>query len=141
MSAQDTANLVRQVYDDYNDRQFDHAAGLVANDYAWTMIPTGQTFNGPDGMRQYLAAWDQGFPESKVEITNVVASGEHAVVEFTGRGVHTGPLQTPAGEIPATGKRVELQFCDVYQVRGGKLAGGRTYFDMASLMRQLGLID
>ena len=140
MAAQETASLVRQVYDAYNDRQFDHAASLVTDDFNWTMVATGQTFNGPDGMRQYLTGWAQGFPESKVEITNVFAAGDDAVVEFTGRGVHTGPLQTPAGEIPATGKRVELQFCEVHQARGGKLSSGRSYFDMASLMRQLGLI-
>ncbi len=141
MSAQDTASLVRQVYDAYNDRQFDHAAQLVTDDYEWTMVPTGQSFHGPDGMREYLAGWDRGFPESKVEITNVITSGEHAIVEFTGRGVHGGPLQTPMGEIPPTGKRAEVNFCDVYEIRGGKLRRGRSYFDMATLMRQLGLLS
>jgi steroid delta-isomerase-like uncharacterized protein len=137
-----TANheaLVRSVYTAYNDRDFDRAAAAVADNYEWTMVPTQQVFNGPDGMRQYLAAWADGFPSSKVEVTNVIVAGDRAVVEFTGRGVHSGTLRTPAGDIPATGRSAELQFCDIYEIAGGKLRRGRSYFDMASLMRQLGL--
>lgn len=137
----DTSSLVREVYDAYNERQFDRAADLVTDDYAFTMVPTGQTFNGPDGMREFLQTWATGFPESSVEITNIVLGESQAAVEYTGRGVHSGPLRSPAGEIPATGKRVELQFCDVFSIRDGKLAGGRTFFDMATMMRQLGLLD
>lgn len=137
----DTSSLVREIYAAYNDRQFDRAAELVTDDFVFTMVPTGQTLNGPDGMRQFLQTWATGFPESAVEITNVIAGEDWATVEYTGRGVHSGPLQTPTGEIPATGRSAELQFCDVFRVRDGKLSEGRTYFDMATMMRQLGLLD
>lgn len=137
----DVASLVQEVYDAYNDRQFDRAAELVTDDFELTMVSTGQTFNGPDGLRQFLQAWATGFPESSVEVTNIIAGESQAAIEYTGRGVHDGPLQTPAGEIPATGRQVELQFCDVFNIRDGKLAGGSTYFDMATMMRQLGLLD
>ncbi|CAN5276715.1 hypothetical protein BH23CHL1_BH23CHL1_03260 [soil metagenome] len=137
----DTSSLVREVYDAYNDREFDRAAELAADDYSFTMVPTGQTFKGPDGMREFLQNWADGFPESSVEITNIVLGESQAAVEYTGRGVHSGPLRSPAGEIPATGKQVEMKFCDVFSIRDGKLAGGATYFDMASMMRQLGLLD
>ena len=61
------------------------------------------------------------------------------VVEFTGRGTHTGPLSGPSGVMPPTQKRVELQLCDVWEVNGGKLANLRSYFDTATLMSQLGV--
>lgn len=137
----DTSSLVREIYAAYNDRQFDRASDLVTDDFAFTMVPTGQTLNGPDGMRRFLQTWATGFPESSVEITNVIVGEDGASVEYTGRGVHSGPLQTPAGEIPATGKSAQLQFCDVFKIRDGKLSEGRTYFDMATMMRQLGLLD
>lgn len=137
----DTSSLVREIYAAYNDREFDRAAGLVTSDFTFTMVPTGQTHNGPEGMRQFLQIWATGFPESSVEITNVIVGEDGASVEYTGRGVHSGPLQTPAGEIPATGKSAQLRFCDVFRIRDGKLSEGRTYFDMATMMRQLGLLD
>ena len=137
--ATDHATLVRSVYSAYNDRAFDRAAALVSDDYEWLMIPTQQTFHGADGMQQYLAGWAEGFPDSVVEVTNVIVGDGQAMVEFTGRGTHSGTLTTPMGAIAATGKQAELHFCDVYEIAGDKLRRGRTYFDLATLMRQLGL--
>lgn len=51
------------------------------------------------------------------------------VVEFVGRGAHEGALKSAAGDIPATGRRVEIPFREVHGVRDGKLASTRSYFD------------
>jgi predicted ester cyclase len=58
-----------------------------------------------DGSPAYNDMWAQGFPDGKVTIDRVIASGDHVVVEFTGRGTHTGTLATSIEEIPATGVR------------------------------------
>ena len=141
MTTHDYASLVKTVYTAFNDRDFDRAAAVVTNDFEFRMIPTGQDFHGPDGIRQYLAVWADGFPESAATITDVIAGDQKAVVEFTGRGVHSGTLKTPMGDIAPTGNRVELEFCDVWEIVDDKLRRGRTYFDLASLMRQLGMSD
>ena len=52
----------------------------------------------------------------------------------------TGPLQTPAGTIPATGKTLQLRFAEVFEMRDGKIKTTRAYWDTATLMRQLGLM-
>ena len=41
--------------------------------------------------------WATGFPDGRVEIENVIEDGDKVVLEFTGRGTHTGPLRTPMG--------------------------------------------
>ena len=33
-----------------------------------------------------------------------------------------------------------MPFCDVFQFRNGKIVAGRSYFDAATMMRQLGLL-
>ena len=70
----------------------------------------------------------------------MIGSDDYAVVEFVGRGTNTGPLATPQGEIPATGRAIEIPFCDVHRIEDGKITNGRSYFDMATMMRQLGLL-
>ncbi|WP_281356135.1 ester cyclase [Arthrobacter mobilis] len=45
----------------------------------------------------------------------------------------------PAGEIPPTGRHIELQIAEVYQFKDGKISLLRAYYDLATLMRQLGL--
>jgi len=61
------------------------------------------------------------------------------VGEFTGRGTHTGVLKGPTGEIPASGRRVEMSFVEFYRLHNGKISEGRIYFDAATMMAQLGI--
>lgn len=136
----DTATIARTVYEAFNDRDFERASALMSDDGEWVNVPTDERFEGRDGIRRDLEQWANAFPDGRVEITRVRAGDDWAVVEFTGRGTNTGPLATPAGEMPATGRRVELPFCDVLDIRDGKIFRGRSYFDMASMMRQLGLM-
>ena len=62
------------------------------------------------------------------------------MVEFIGRGVFTGVLHSPAGDIPPTGRQFELRFCDVYQFRDRKITRHATYYDALGFMQQLGVI-
>jgi ketosteroid isomerase-like protein len=71
----------------------------------------------------------------------MVADEEGVVVEFRGRGTHTGPLANPAGDIRATGRKVDIPFCQVYRLKGGKIVSSRLYFDTATMMGQLGLLS
>ena len=80
------------------------------------------------------------FADVSVEVLNVVESGDWAVAECVGRGTHSGPMQTPMGEVPATGKQIELHFCSVVKVRDGKIVEGRDYYDAMTIASQLGLI-
>lgn len=48
-------------------------------------------------------------------------------------------LATPAGDIPATGRSVTLQFVDVYEFADGTVHSQHLYFDTGALMAQLGL--
>ena len=41
----------------------------------------------------------------------------------------------------ATGKKIEMAFVAVVEFEGGKIAGERLYWDQASILAQLGLID
>ena len=140
MSAQDNAALACTLYDAYNARDFDRAASAVAENCELLNVPLGITFHGQEGVRQFQQGWEMAFPDSKVEVTNVVATDDQVVVEFTGRGTHSGPLYSPAGTIPATGRRLDLPFVDVHQIRDGKVASSRTYFDVMGMMQQLGLV-
>jgi steroid delta-isomerase-like uncharacterized protein len=145
MSTQEIVAFVRRGYDAYNAHQsdphwLDYATQDMAQDGEVIDIPSGMIFRGPDGLKQFLSSFSAAFPDSRVEITNLFATEEHAVVEFIVRGTHTGILQSPAGAIAPTGRSFELRFCDVYQLRNRKIARHATYYDALGLMQQLGLI-
>jgi steroid delta-isomerase-like uncharacterized protein len=140
MSAQDNAVLARRIYQLFSDDKLDQVLELVSADAETVLIPFGQTFHGRDGFRQFMQGFKGAFPDIRITITNQVATEESVVSEFTARGTHTGPLLTPAGEIPPTGRTVDFIVCEVWRIKHGQVASLHNYQDAASLMRQLGLL-
>lgn len=140
MAEEENERIARTVYEAFNDRDFDRGVALIAENGEWVNLPTGDRFHGPDGFRRNYDQWASAFPDGKCEDIHVIAGGGFVAVEFVGRGTNTGPLITPAGEIPATGRAVEVPFCDVHEIRNGKIVAGRSYFDLATMLRQLGLL-
>lgn len=133
------ADLARRLYLDWNDRDFDRLADMMTPDGEIVVVGTGEVFQGPEGARRYNTAWAEGFPDGAITVDNVLGVGDSVVVEYTGRGTHTGTLATSMGTIPPTGRSVTLKLCDVIEFEDGKVKSQRTYFDSGSLMAQLGL--
>jgi steroid delta-isomerase-like uncharacterized protein len=135
----DNADLARRMHEAWNERNFDELADGTAPDAILTVVSSGDTYEGVQGAREYAEMWVSGFPDGKVTVDRLIASGDDVVVEYTGRGTHTETLSTGMGDIPATGRSVTLQLCDVMEFKDGKVYRQRTYFDTGSMMAQLGL--
>ena len=57
-------------------------------------------------------------------------------------GVNTGDMPMPDGStIPATGKTVEMNGCQVVQFKDGKMIKATQYYNMMTMMVQLGLAE
>lgn len=142
MAAQTNAALARHIYDLFNENRFNEILGLATEDVEIVLVPFGQTFHGREGFREWMHSFKRAFPDLQItDITHQVATDDEVVNEFTARGAHRGPLMTPAGKVPPTGRWVEFKVCEVWGVRDGKLAIMRNYPDIASILRQLGAVD
>ena len=141
MSAQDNAALARKLYDAFNNHDLNACVALAAEDIEVMLVPFGQTFNGKEGFRAFMAGFAQAFPDLTITVTNQIATEDQVVSECRWRGTNNGPLMSPQGEIPATGKTVEgAVFCEVWAIRNGKIVSLRNYQDVATWLRQLGLV-
>jgi len=143
MTAKDNTTLVRMLYDAFNNHQsdpawFDKAAAIIAEDFEG-INPRGFTRRGPVGLSDHWGIWARAFHDSNVEVTNVFSTKDQTVVEFIERGTHTGPLPGPSGDIPPTGRKAEVRFCEVYRFKNGKIVSIHTYYDALDLTRQLGV--
>jgi predicted ester cyclase len=72
------------------------------------------------------------------QVVSVVDAGDRVVVAFRMGGRHVGPLQTSAGPLPATGRRVELRVVDVLTLAGGRITG---IFMVADELGALAAVD
>ena len=134
------AELARRLHEAWNERAFDETAEATAPDGTITIVGAGTKYVGPEGARAFNTMWADGFPDGQLTVDRVIESGDYVVVEFTGRGTHTGTLVTGMGDIPPTGKSMTLELCDVMEFKDGKVQSQRTYFDTGSMMTQLGLM-
>ncbi len=129
----------RAVYDAFNQRQFDRALALCDEKCVISVIPTGQSYRGPNGMREFMQGWVNALPNCQVALRHQYATETGVVNEFHGHGVHSGVLKTQQGNIGPTQKTLDLDFCEVWEITDGKIQSIRAYFDVATMMRQLGL--
>lgn len=51
--AQDNATIARTLYEDWNKRDFDHLASLVASDGEIVLVGSDTRFQGPDGAEEF----------------------------------------------------------------------------------------
>lgn len=140
MSPDDLEAAARELNEAYNDRDWDAWIALTSPDVELVTVPTGQTFQGHAGAREFIDGWATAFPDSRIETGLVIANDAAVGMEWTGRGTHDGPLVTPAGTIPPTGQSVELAFTQFLEFEDGLIVRGRLYFDLASMLQQLGVV-
>lgn len=145
MTAQDNLALAHSLVDLYNSQQSDpmwveKSLAHFAADSTVTVVPSGRKLPGSEGYKELVENFSRAFPGSNVELTNAFATEDQLVIEFTGRGTNTGLLRLPTGDIPATGRYSELQFCEVIQCRNGKIVSFHIYFDNMTLLQNLGLV-
>ena len=95
-------------------------------------------FVGPKAVAdRYLQQW-RGFPDFKVRVRRIVVEGPNYVVtENEWRGTHRGPFFG----IPPTGKRARVRACVLWKFRGRRLRAETVYFDLATVLTQIGVIN
>ena len=94
-----------------------------------------------DQFRDYLQNFLTAFPDLHFDIKRTIAQGDQVVMNWKATGTHHGPLRTPAGgTVSPTHRKVEVAGSTTELIKDGKIACAATYWDMSTLMDQLGLM-
>jgi steroid delta-isomerase-like uncharacterized protein len=140
LSPQALTTAAKALIEAYNDRNWDRAKASITPDFVYDEVATGRRVTGVDATLEAWKGWANAFPDSKGTFQGVhVAQNETVVLEVTWTGTHQGPLETPNGPIAPTGKRIEVRGCAVIEMKGEKARTQRHYFDMVTLLRQIGV--
>lgn len=99
----------------------------------------GALLRGRDQVAAFVSALWEAFPDLHVTVGSVVEEG--GVVAIRGRitWTHRGTLRTPSGDIPPTGRRMDLTFSDDCEVQEGVIVSAHLHFDRLTLLEQLGV--
>src|SRR6266851_2537220 len=104
----------------------------LAEDMRFRNPITGES--DASGMHAVHSAIFAGFPDVEYRIERMLSQGDSVVVECTVIGTH----QAEFAGVPATGRPMNLPVAFCVEVANGKVTDWRSYFDTATLMRQVG---
>lgn len=134
----ENARVALTIFAAWNERDYDRALVVLDDDLEVVEVATGETFRGPQGLLSEYEKWAGALSDGWIDVMNVVESGEWVAMETVVRGTHDGDFPTPDGSIPPTGRQLEFEMCTVARIKDGKEILERHYFDVDSMMRQLG---
>ncbi len=138
MTQQDVTRVLKENIEAFNAGDWQRMKATLAADSSYEEAGTQRRIQGADEIVKADQAWRQAFPDAKGTIRNIFASGNSVVAEIVWEGTHKGALVSPGGSIPASGKRVKMPASMVATVQGGKIKETRHYFDMVTLLQQIG---
>lgn len=130
-------DLVRSVMDEVNRGNLDGLRDALAADYMRhsQATTTAPEIRGRDQMMEFFEATFSAFPDWHESIELMVAEGDKVAYITTGTGTHQGAF----GDIPATGKQVEITNFIVHRIEDGKIVETWTGWDNLAMLMQVGL--
>lgn len=140
MSTQTNLQLTQQLHELFSQGKHDEVFEMADENIETIAYSLGMHVQGKAAFRDFFMGFANAFPDIAIHPKNTFESGDQVCVEFDAYGTNNGPLMTPAGEVPPTGRKVTFNVCEVHQWKNGKLTRLANYQDAVSLMRQLGLL-
>jgi len=123
----------------YNAKDWDKVRHSVTTNFIYDEVGTDRKTQGVDKVISMWKEWAVALPDSKATINASHVSGSTVVLEVTWTGTHSGSLNLPKGPVAGTGKRINMRGAQVLEITGGKVSTQRHYFDMATMLNQLGI--
>jgi steroid delta-isomerase-like uncharacterized protein len=107
----------------------------LSPDCAFEDIPMGRRFDGHEGAREYYELWWSAFA---VTVAGTDRSYWLNDSLFVSEAIYCGQHIGPFMGVAATGNVIRLPFVVFVSFTGGLFGGERFYYDMATLLRQIG---
>jgi len=129
------AERVLEIYNEGNLVLIDelYAPEFVSHDYA-----TNEEVVGLDAFKESITSLRTQYPDFNLTFDEIIVKDDKAVFLWTTTGTNTGPLQTPMGELPPTGKKVRVSGVSISRRVNGKTAEQWVFYNMLDVMQQLG---
>ncbi|HEX2112376.1 MAG TPA: ester cyclase [Gaiellaceae bacterium] len=101
-----------------------------------------EPLRGTAAVERDIADFFAAFPDLDASVERPIVDGTTYAFEVTMHATHSGPLRGAEGEIPATNKVVELRIGVFAKLdEQGRIREERRYYDLASLLGQLGVMQ
>ena len=126
--------------DAFNEGDWDRLEEHLARDVLYTETGTGRRVEGAAAYLDLCRGWKEAFPDVTGTVTNAATGDDNAVLEIRWDATHTGPLETPAGVVPASGKRIAVDASFWTRDEGDSIQEIHHHLDVLALLQQIGAL-
>ncbi|HYL09866.1 MAG TPA: nuclear transport factor 2 family protein [Candidatus Acidoferrales bacterium] len=123
---------VEQRFAAWSSHDADKVIGFYTDDIAYEDVPLGRTSHGKAELRKFVEDTFAAFPDLKVEVVSSSICRGHGVSEVVWSATDKGFLKTD--------KRFSIRMVSVFELREGKVSRNEDFYDLATIMRQLGAL-
>ena len=114
--------------------RMEETLATLTADCVFEDMPSGQVYQGHEGVRAYYAAWWAAFGNVPTGSKRYIPAEDCMIVETRFTGTHRGAWEGVA----ASGRPIDLPVAIFIAFKDGLMSGERFYYDHATLMRQIG---
>lgn len=132
MSTQENKRVVLRLF---NEAMNNRNLSVINETFDANSVHHGFTYPvvGPDGFRELLDQFLNGFPNLNIVVEKAVAEDDFVATRGTWTGTHDGDFMGMA----STGKSVKVGYIDMWRMENGKCVENWVQMDIAGLMQQL----
>jgi steroid delta-isomerase-like uncharacterized protein len=118
-----------------NAHQMEETLATLHPDCLFEDVTLGLEYRGREGAGEYYRTWWNAFSIEVRGIARHWTTEGNMIAETRYVGTHTGNFFG----VPATGRNLDLRLAVVIRFQDGLMLGERFYYDLASLLSQLGV--
>ena len=137
------ATDIKRMMDEYikawNSHDTNKIISFFTDDCIYEDVALGIVHHGIKETTAFVNTMAVDFPDFKLELKSVFGAGDWAGCEWVMSGTHSHALSGMPG-IPPTGKTFSVRGASIAQMRKGKISRNSDYYNMATLLQQLGLM-
>jgi steroid delta-isomerase-like uncharacterized protein len=128
--------IVREHMDAENRHDFEATLATFQHP-RYELIPTGDVFDGEAAVRRYYDETRAAFPDQRNRLLALYNADDAVIVEFILEGTHLGSYRG----LPATRRpfRCQTTAFFLFAAGGDRIICERVYFDVTTILRQLGI--
>jgi len=133
--------LAEDVITAFNAADWAQLRATIAPNVVYTETGTQRRVENVEDYLQLLQGWKQAIPDARGTVHKAVSQGNTVVLELTWVGTQTGPMQTPNGILPASGKEIRVPAAAWFTFDGEMVQEVHHYLDVLTLLQQLGALS
>jgi steroid delta-isomerase-like uncharacterized protein len=130
------AQCVTQLLEAWNAHDVERVTAFYAPDYEGEDVGQARLQQGLEGVRQTMAGYWHAFPDLHLTQEAMISRGDQVALFWTARGTHQGKIMN----IPPTGRPIQVRGASLLTLQDGKIRRGLIIWDVAGLLRAIGLL-